>query len=160
MKIAILSDTHDAVENLEKAFAIIKREKIQSMIHLGDYIAPQTIRMLKGFKVQGIFGNNDGEKFGIQKAFQDIKGKIARGEFQELTLEGRKIALYHGTEEAITQALIKSQQYNIVLHGHTHEPINKQEGKTLSLNPGSLHGKQPSFAVLDLKAMKAEIIKV
>src|SRR3989344_467314 len=140
MKLAIISDTHDHIENLEKALTILKKGKIQSIIHLGDYIAPPTIRRLQGFKVQGIFGNNDGEKLGILKAFQDIKGEISRTDFLELELEKKKLALYHGTEPGITQALIKSQQYDLVLHGHTHESMNTQEGKTLSLNPGSLHG--------------------
>ena len=40
MKIAVMSDTHDNIWNLEDALAIIKDEKADLIIHCGDFVAP------------------------------------------------------------------------------------------------------------------------
>ncbi len=39
MKVAIISDTHDHIENTEKAIKIFKQEKISSIIHCGNFCA-------------------------------------------------------------------------------------------------------------------------
>jgi hypothetical protein len=57
-------------------------------------------------------------------------------ELAELDHRGKKIAVYHGTIEAITTAIIKSHKYDIVIH----KPKVEKDGGTLVINPGELCG--------------------
>jgi len=59
MKIGIISDTHDDIDNIKKAVKIFKDKGIKTVIHLGDIVAPPAIKFFKGFKLIGIFGNNE-----------------------------------------------------------------------------------------------------
>ena len=38
MKIGIISDTHDDIENVQKAIEMFNLERVQYVIHAGDYI--------------------------------------------------------------------------------------------------------------------------
>jgi len=43
MKIGILSDTHDRLDTIEKVFHIFLDEKVEQIIHCGDWVSPFTI---------------------------------------------------------------------------------------------------------------------
>ena len=66
-------------------------------------------------KLIGVLGNKDGEKFGLLKNFQGIGGEL-HGEFCDLELDNLKIAIYHGTSNKMTEAIISSQIYDLVIH--------------------------------------------
>ena len=57
MKIGILSDTHNNVNNLQRALAFFHREGIQTLIHCGDITSPATAVHLKGFTLIYVHGN-------------------------------------------------------------------------------------------------------
>ena len=64
MKIGIISDTHDDIENVQKAIEIFNAEKVDYVIHAGDYIFPGIVMEFKELnaKLFGVLGNNDGER--------------------------------------------------------------------------------------------------
>ena len=132
---------------------------VELVIHGGDYVAPFAINPLEKLKCEyvGVFGNNDGEKFGLAKKSQD------RIKFPPYPVEisGKKILILH--EPIELDALIKSQIYDIIVYGHTHNLVIENHGKTLVINPGEscgwLTGKS-TIAIVDLDDMSAEIIKV
>ena len=169
MKIGVLSDTHDQYENILKAVEILNQEKVKLTIHCGDWISPFTLRFYKKLKspIKGVFGNNDGDRYYHLFLSKKLKLPI---EFDErilsLTLGGRKIFVYHGYYGEITDALITCGKYDAVFHGHTHVPINKLIGKTLSLNPGTLMSvtdektKGASLAIYDTQSNTARLIKL
>jgi len=161
MLLGIISDTHEHLENIEKAKRIFAEHGASPVIHLGDYCAGPSVRALEGMKIIGIYGNNDGDLPRIMGNFQKI-GADFRGEFCVLELDGLKIACYHGTVQEITDALIDSGKYDIVLSGHTHEVHVETRGKVLALNPGSTHGfeKTGTIAVLDTATKNVEIIEL
>ena len=69
MKIGIISDSHDDVDNVNRAIGIFEKEKVKAVIHAGDIISPPIIKEFKrltddGVEFFGIFGNNDGERKG------------------------------------------------------------------------------------------------
>lgn len=136
MKIGIISDTHDDVMSTEKAIKIFKDENVNCIIHLGDYISPPMVRLFKGIKLIGIFGNNDGYKFVLNKAFNEIDGEL-KGDFGVVNIDGLKIALYHGEFKEISEALAKSGDYNIVFTGHWHKTEVVKTKETLWVNIGS-----------------------
>lgn len=161
MKIAVISDTHDHVEHIKRFVGKTKEMQINTVLHAGDYCSPFTIPLFEGLDLIGVFGNNDGDHFRLIQNFESIGGRI-HNEFHELEIEGRHIALYHGTQPAITEALVLCGKYELVISGHTHQAHQETHGKTTSLNPGSLHGfdKKPTFAVYDTHAREVEIFEV
>ncbi len=161
MKIGIISDTHDNIVNTRKAVERFKAEGVAYVIHLGDYVSPYIIRAFVGVKLVGVFGNNDGEKYGLMNAFKEIGGEL-KGDFYEFEQDGMKFACTHGTVEQLRDALISSGKYDVVLYGHTHEAVNRQVGRTLAINPGTAHGfdVKPTVAVFDSKERKAEIVNL
>ncbi len=47
MKIGIMPDTHDQIDNIKKAITIFKKEKVSLVYHLGDYCSPFTLYLYK-----------------------------------------------------------------------------------------------------------------
>src|SRR5512139_1069850 len=97
MKIGLISDSHDAHENVRRAVAIFKEHGVANVIHAGDICSPPTIRALQAhaeaaFDFFAVFGNNDGERHKLTKLLGD---RI--DEFLELEFEGITVAVYHGT---------------------------------------------------------------
>ncbi|MEX0648759.1 MAG: metallophosphoesterase [Balneolaceae bacterium] len=139
MLIGICSDSHDHVEHIKKAVALFKENKVEKVIHAGDYCSPFTIPLFEGLPLHGVFGNNDGDKYMLMKKFDEI-GAVLHGDFFSFSEGGLKIAVYHGTYAEITQSLEKSAQYDVVISGHTHEARLDTIGDTISINPGSVNG--------------------
>ncbi len=153
MIIGVVSDTHDDVENTEKAVAEFKENKVDLIVHLGDYISPPTLKLFEGLKVVGVFGNNDGYKEGLIKIFSQIGGEI-KGDFGVIEADNLKMALFHGESSEVPHALAKSGDYDVVFYGHSHKFEESVYGDTLLLNPGSCHrsfteDKYPTAGIFD-----------
>ena len=133
-------------------------------MHAGDYIAPFVIPHFKPLKAKfiGVFGNNDGEKNGLKKKFKEIDAEI-HGSFADVTVDGLKIALLHGSEEELLQSLINVESHDIIIHGHTHEAKTYRKGKTLVINPGEVCGyltEKSTVALLNSQTKEAKIIEL
>jgi putative phosphoesterase len=161
LKIGIMSDTHDRLDAVEKAIDLFNREKVEHVLHAGDLVSPfvaPKFAKLKA-KLYIVWGNNDGDKEFIRVKFGEI-GITPLGNFATLELDGKKIALLHGTHEEIVGALLRSGTFDVVVRGHNHR-AEIREGKTLLINPGEvcgyLTGRQ-TVAILNLTGLKAEIL--
>jgi putative phosphoesterase len=158
--IGLITDTHDNQVTAAKAVEVFNQRKTDLVLHGGDYIAPFNARPLKGLKAPfvGVFGNNDGERFGLRAAFADI-GPIHRAP-HELAHAGKKILMLH--EPDALDALIASNAYDVIFYGHTHK-IDLREGRPLVVNPGEAGGwvtGRATVGILDLSAMKVEIVEL
>ncbi|MHA1766297.1 MAG: metallophosphoesterase [Promethearchaeota archaeon] len=156
IKIGVFSDSHDHMENIRKAIEIFLEQKVEKIVHCGDIVAPFMVRAMselkgKPIEVIGIYGNNDGERLGLYKILGEIMKM--KGDFYDVIWDEKKIGVYHGTDNRILESLIKSQIYDLVLCGHTHQVRVEQQGRTIILNPGEtcgyLFGKA-TCAVVDL----------
>ena len=156
MKIGVFSDSHDHMDNIRKVVGIFLEQKVEKIVHCGDIVAPFMVRAMselkgKAIEVIGVYGNNDGERLGLYKILGEIM-KI-KGDFHEVTWNEKNISVYHGTDNRLLESVIKSQKYDLVLCGHTHQVRIEQQGKTVVLNPGEtcgyLSGKA-TCAVADL----------
>jgi predicted phosphodiesterase len=70
MKIAIMSDSHDRWEFLEKAIEIANEEGCSTFLFAGDLIAPPRIALLEKFngEVKFVWGNSvEGANVNFQK---------------------------------------------------------------------------------------------
>lgn len=155
MKLGIISDTHDDIDNVRMAIDIFNRETVKYVIHAGDYVFPGVVMEFKRMnaKLIGVLGNNDGEKVHLLKAFLEIGGEL-KGELGEFSIDDLRIGIYHGTSTEIKEQLVESGRYNIIVCGHTHvkEPVDVKRGcypknaSTLVLNPGTGHRKVESVS--------------
>ena len=146
MNIGIISDTHDDLSSLKNAIKSFNERRVDYVIHAGDYVYPGVVKQFKNFngKLVGVLGNNDGEKLGLLRNFQEIGGELY-GEFGDLRLDGLRIAIYHGTNDKVTEALITCQLYDLVIYGHTHKKREDKIQNTLVLNPGCAHKDFPNI---------------
>lgn len=161
MLIGLISDTHDHIPHLKKAIQIFKEKEVGMVLHSGDYCSPFMIPPFKGLNLKGIFGNNDGDKYLLMQKFREIDADL-EGDFMKVDAGGLKIAVYHGTYAEITESLIESGRYDVVVTGHTHETINKTMGNTLVINPGSANGfaGKATIALLDTETKTAEFLEL
>lgn len=161
MKVGVISDTHDHVIHIEQIVLKFKELQIDTLLHAGDYCSPFTIPPFQDFNFIGVFGNNDGDHYRLIQKFREIGGEI-HNEFHEMEIDGKKIALYHGTREPIKEALIGCGKYDLVVSGHNHIPVNEMYGNTLSFNPGTAHGfgKRATIGVYDTTTAEAEHIEL
>lgn len=165
MLIGLIADTHDNLPMVDKAVEKLNEKEVELVLHAGDYIAPFVIPKFKRLKAKliGVFGNNDGDREFLTKRFHEHEGLEMRGNFAEILVEDFRIALLHGHEEELLNALINSGSFDIVVHGHTHKALVHQKGKTLVVNPGETCGYlsgRSTIALFDTDRRKAEIIEL
>lgn len=156
MRIGIISDTHDNVSNIKNAALIFKKMDIREVIHLGDVIAPATIRFFKPLKMKFVKGNCDGDVEMLKKKIEEIDGEYYPDNLL-LELKGKKIFCSHKP----MQDVIDSREYDYVLYGHTHVKRNDKLGKTRVINPGAhYYGGENTIAILDIDNDHVEFIEV
>jgi putative phosphoesterase len=160
MKIAILSDVHDNIWRLETLLAALEADLL---IFCGDFCAPFTlVQIAQGFAgpIHVVFGNNDGDKLLLARVAGRFPHVTLHGDFAELELDGRRVAVTHYPE--IGQALARGSVYDLVCHGHSHERIVEQVGHTLRVNPGEVMGRfgLSTYALYDTITGQAEMIEV
>ncbi|MBU3159758.1 metallophosphoesterase [Clostridium frigoris] len=157
MKVVILSDTHAKKHN-DKLFKLIDNlfKEADMIIHAGDYISPSVVSKLKEHEnFIGVWGNND--KHYIRSILK---------EKEILSIEGYRIGLYHGhgtSKNTLTTAYDKfiDDKVDIIIFGHTHQPLILTKNKVLMINPGSPSCKRRekwySYVVLEIENKKIDV---
>lgn len=158
MRLGLLADSHDHLDNLRRAVEELRRREVTQVLHAGDFVAPFTIPIMAelGCPVFGVFGNNDGERVGLARRFESI-GEV-RERPAEWKLGEHRVLLQH--EPVALDALAQTDNYRCVVYGHTHQ-VDIREGKTLVINPGEVCGwvnGRATCAVVDLATLKVELI--
>lgn len=173
MLVGIISDSHDNLAGLLRAIHILQEQKIEMLIHCGDWVSPFTLeffdRQMKDLKIpiKSVVGNNPGDTKRTMMSNSKMQNPIEWPKTVMLTLDidGKKTVVYHGDDREILQTLIDSQKYDIIFTGHTHAVMNEVIGKTLVINPGNTcyacEGEitdKVSVAIYNSQTNKAEII--
>jgi uncharacterized protein len=165
MLIGVISDTHDNLPLVEKAVKRLNVEKVELVLHAGDYTSPFTIPKFKALncKFIGVFGNNDGDHALLRKRFTETQNCEVRGRFAQIDAAGFKIAVLHGDETELLNSLVDCGGFDCVVTGHTHLTVNQAKGRTVVLCPGEvcgyLYGK-PTIALLDTVKRVAKIVEL
>jgi putative phosphoesterase len=158
MKLAVISDTHDHMNNILQAVSIMNEKNIDALIHCGDYVAPFVRRWFDGLNdnikenFYGVFGNNDGEKLYLKQVLGRIC-KIVENAAEIITeLGGKQIYASHMPSQKSIDALIASGRFDIILSGRTHNVVNiKHDNGVLVVNPGEACGYltgKATFAII------------
>ena len=136
MLVGIVADTHDNQELAEAAVETFEDRGADAVVHCGDIVAPFSAARFDGdFEFYAVRGNNDGE-WALQSTVAEFGTYL--GEMGELTLDGADVGVYHGTSDAVVEALVASANYDYVLHGHTHERAHEVYEGTVQINPGGI----------------------
>lgn len=157
MKIGILSDSHDNLPKIEKAVKFFNKNKVDFVLHAGDFVAPFTIPKLKALNCDwlGVFGNNDGEEVGL---FRISEGKIKEGPLR-INLSNHKVILVHD----INTVNPKAEDFSLLVFGHTHKAEIIKKKDRLLINPGEtggwLSGKS-TVAIVDLTTLSPKIFNL
>jgi len=165
MLIGAISDTHDNLPQIEKAVKYLNEQNVGLVLHAGDFVAPFVIQKFKPLncKLIGVFGNNDGDHELLKKRFSETVNCTVHDRFATVEVEGYRIALLHGDENELLNAIIDSAYFNAVIHGHSHNKSIEKKGKTLAINPGELCGYltgKSTLALLDTVKHEAKIIEL
>mgnify|MGYP001609133547 CR=1 FL=1 len=158
--LGIISDTHENEEAMKKAAAIFKKRNAAFVVHCGDIISPPMLEHFQGLRIKFVFGNNDGEKEGLNLmakkfGFEEIT------EEKDFEYKNKKFYVYHGTNVKKIDTAIKSNKYDYVLTGHTHIKRDEKIGKTRIINPGALFRAYPyTIALLDVARDKLEFVEI
>lgn len=161
-KIGIISDSHDNIEAIPEAVALLNKAQVDLVIHGGDIIAPFSLRLFEDLDCPAkfVFGNNDGERDILKMLGEKMGTTIS--DLLDMEFEGIRIVAYHGTDPRITSALIKSRTYDLVIFGHTHLPEVENINGTMVINPGELCGyshRRRTLAIFDTDTRKGEIVE-
>jgi hypothetical protein len=157
--IGVLSDTHDNLTQVREAVRLFNEAGCDLVVHAGDFVAPfaaEALRDLRG-TVKAVFGNCDGERSGLTRAFKGL-GEIGAA---PLTFDhaGRRILVCH--LDSAVEGHLASRSFDIIIFGHTHRPLVETRDGTLLVNPGEaggwLRGKS-TVALVDPAALAAEIV--
>ncbi len=165
MLVGAMSDTHDNLPLIEKAVAEFNQRKVSLVLHAGDYVAGFVVPKLKALScpLVGVFGNNDGDHELLKKRFSETTNCTIHDRFAQVTVDRLKIALLHGHETELLSAIIDSEYFDVVIHGHSHFSSIERKGKTLAINPGEVCGYltgKPTIAILDAAKREAEHIQL
>lgn len=160
MKIAVISDIHGNMAYLERAKPIIDAEKLEIVICCGDIQDEDCFKSLDNWKqkVYIALGNADykiRESLGLGTLLAE-HAEVSL-DYGVLNIDGAKIAYCH--YDSLAKKLAQDGRFDIIFYGHTHTPWEEKIGHTVLLNPGEITAQfgKPTFAIYDLKTMKAEL---
>lgn len=161
MRIAIISDSHDNIPNIEKFLNWANINEVEMIIHCGDIAAPSVIKKEMAVKFSGpihlIYGNVADRQL-LKEVCKDFPHVTLHGDQGQIEVDGKKIAFCHYPQEA--EQLASTSRYDVIFYGHDHKPWEKYIGKTRLLNPGTLAGmfNKATFATYDTETNKTKLI--
>lgn len=163
MKIAILSDSHDNLKNLEKVINYLNEQSVTEMIFCGDFCSPIPVKtQFARFtgSINAVFGNTEDRNLITKLSLTEVKNLHIHGESAILELNGVKIAVTHYPEYA--EAFAKTGEYDLVCHGHTHNAREELFGNTKLINPGELMGfkEDARFVIFDSESKEVNFVFV
>jgi uncharacterized protein len=152
MKIGVLSDSHGAVDSVQRALQILDGLQTRMVIHCGD-VGVEAVPLFSGVRTHFVCGNMDSAE-GLREAITDPAHTLHEG-LGTLEIEGRRMAFLHGHDVKLLRHTIHSGHWDLVCYGHTHVFSSGIEGRTLVLNPGALtRTNHPSLAVVELPSLE------
>lgn len=146
MKWLVFSDSHGNLDYMKKA---VEAEKPDKVLHLGDVIRDAR-RLQENFpeiEMEFVVGNCDG-----------YNGDDSAPEEKELFMGEKRLMICHGHTYQVKLGIgmltneARIRGADVVLFGHTHEPLCYMEGKLWVLNPGTCSGMpRATYGAIELE---------
>jgi uncharacterized protein len=158
MKIAIISDLHDNLTNLNKVLKISQVENVKKLICAGDLGNKETLKYLAtNFKnkIYLVYGNADLYPQSETEKYSNI---IFFDSFGFFKIAEIKFALCH-EPYFIKKILETKKKIDYLFYGHTHRPNIEIKNKIILANPGSLNDSMQlsSLAILNTITKKLKL---
>jgi predicted phosphodiesterase len=85
------------MDAIRAAVELFNKKKVKTVLHAGDIISPFTAGAFSKLDADMyfVFGNNDGDRLLLKQKFDEI-GAQCCGDFGDLEIDGKRIALLHG----------------------------------------------------------------
>lgn len=159
MRIGIVSDTHNNLKNCRKIVELFNNASVERVIHTGDITQAKTIEVFANLDapMYGVYGNNDQERESLEAAVTQFKFHFIDPPLT-LTWAGREMVVVH---DPLELQLLDCHEFDVILHGHTHQLTIEHHDARLTFNPGECAGIMAGFnsvGLLDLNEMKPEVI--
>ena len=146
MKLGVISDTHGDMISVYRAMQLVP--DAAAWLHLGDVVSDAELLSEKsGADVYTVRGNCD--TYAAECPYERV-----------LTFEGVRILVTHGhryhvdIDRAALSYRAEELGCRLALYGHTHVSMVENDGRVISLNPGSSSrprgGRKPSIACVEL----------
>lgn len=153
-KFLVVSDLHGSLVGLERTIELMKEYSADKLLLLGDIFginASEMIEILNGIsaRVTLVRGNND-----WYYEFEDLKVPFMKDAYENIN--GRMAYLSHG--HRLNDMYLEGYNAKIVMIGHVHRPILREERGVILLCPGSIAvprgGSDKTFALIDDKKIQ------
>lgn len=149
-KLGLVSDTHDHLERTQKAVRFFQNQGIHTVLHAGDVTDRRTLKIFAGMEFYLALGNaDDGDE--LRQASLNLSLHPPK-EYFCISIGNINIFLMHGYSEQVPifRQICNSNQYAMIIKGHTHFRENYQRGHLRVINPGALNNAEDySIAILD-----------
>ena len=160
MRIGVVSDSLGHVEFVRPAVRLLESLEVDEVLHCGDIGTPAVVELFAPWPTHFVFGNCDVDRKHLAAAIEEA-GQTCHGEFGDIALAGRRIALIHSDDARRFRQALASGEWDLVCYGPTLVAGIGRHGPTLSLNPGALYRANPhSLAIVDLEPLEATIISL
>jgi hypothetical protein len=163
MKIGIIGDTHDQIPELKKAIQTLRDEKIDLLIHAGDWVSAFTLEYYREMHcpIRGVWGNNVGDprfqvmahKVGLDLEIADVYSEV---------YDGRRVHVAHELDKAEHM-----DSADVFIYGHDHVAKIEEKRGMVYINPGTLLREtfpwltaRPSVAVYDTASNQAGLLSL
>ncbi len=157
MKLAVISDIHDNLVNLQKCLAWCEDNDVNIMACCGDIATSETLSYLaENFKNKIYLVGGNMEIY--NKTEVDLYNNIDYlGRFGSFKLAGKEFGLCH--EPAYINKIMEDYSVDYIFYGHTHKPWIQKRDLINIVNPGTLGGifSKATFAVYDFTTDKLDL---
>lgn len=148
MRLLVVSDTHLTAERIDRLPAAVADAAVEAdaILHCGDVVSIELLDALRAHApVHAVLGNNDR---GLEAVLP---------ERLVVQLDGVVVAMVHDSGLRAGRAARLRRWFpdaDLVVFGHSHEPVAERDGDRWLLNPGSPTQRRrqphPTFAVVEL----------
>jgi putative phosphoesterase len=185
MRIGVVSDVHGNVANLEEALRRFEDEA-DVVWCAGDVVheyrfSSEAVRLLRKAGATAVLGNHDmvllspagvNARTADHVEEEELAWLAGLGFRHDAVIDGRLIRMVHGSPWEPYGDYLRAHNprwreadelgVDVLVVGHTHEPMVQTFGRTLVVNPGSLGeprqaDRRGSYALLDTLTGAAEI---
>jgi|APSaa5957512622_1039677.scaffolds.fasta_scaffold55236_2 uncharacterized protein len=154
MKLAIVSDSHHAVDELDKLLSYLQKNGIKHLAHAGDFMTTKVVSVFEKYPEIQVYisrGNMDfqGNVFKEMRALSHVEiDDVVFFELEEI-----QFAISH--VQGMAQSSAAGKIIDIFIHGHTHQPKIEKTETGMIINPGSLMDGA-GFMLMDLPSLEVD----
>lgn len=159
MMIAIISDIHDNLINLEKCLNVCQEEKVEKIICCGDVGNFETLKYISSNFTGEIFLVAGNAETYNEKDLAQFPNINYQGLIGYVKIDNYNLGFCHKSIDIPKVKENNNAKLNFIFYGHSHKPWLERKNGTALINPGNIANiyYQATFALLDLNTKNLEL---